>query len=171
MKVLKEILSYVIIIAVVVVIRIFIVSPVRVDGNSMYPTLKNNDILISKKFDKSIDRFDLAIIKYKNEKIVKRIIGLPGEKIRISVTKVGPNFVSRIIINGETLEENYGYESINDAGIASSEILLGDDEYFVLGDNRNNSLDSRFIGVIKKNKICGLTDFRLFPFKSFGKIK
>jgi len=169
MKVFKEIMSYVVIILVVVMIRVFIVTPVRVDGTSMYPTLNNSDILIEKKFDKSIDRFDVVVINYKKEKLVKRVIGLPGETIRISVTHVGSNFVSKILINGEVLEEGYGYEPIEIAGIAANEVKLGSDEYFVLGDNRNNSSDSRVFGVFKKEDIKGITNFRLFPFKSFGK--
>ncbi len=171
MKIFKEIMSYVLIIFVVILIRVFIVTPVRVDGTSMFPTLNNNDILIEKKFDKSINRFDVVVINYKKDKLVKRVIGLPGETIRISVTHVGNNVVSKIIINGEVLEENYGYEPIENAGIAANEIKLSDDEYFVLGDNRNDSSDSRFLGVFKKKSINGVTNFRLFPFKKFGKFE
>ncbi len=168
MNIFKEIMSYVVIIIVVILIRTFIVTPVKVDGSSMFPTLHNKDILLLKKFDKSIDRFDMVVINYKKSKLVKRVIGLPGETIKINITHVGNNTVSRILINGEVLDEDYGYESMIDSGIASSEIILGNDEYFVLGDNRNNSSDSRFIGVIKKKNIKGVTNFRLFPFKTFG---
>ncbi len=171
MKIFKEVMSYVIIILIVILIRIFIATPVKVDGSSMFPTLKNNDVLIEKKFDKSFDRFDIVVINYKKDKLVKRVIGLPGETVRISVTHVGNNVVSKIYINGEVLEENYGYEPIRDGGSASQEIKLGDNEYFVLGDNRNNSSDSRFIGVINKKDIKGVTNFRLFPFKNFGKFE
>lgn len=165
----KEIMSYVIIIVVVILIRSFIATPVRVDGSSMNPTLHNNDILLLKKFDKSIDRFDIVVIKYEKSKLVKRVIGLPGERVKISITKVGNNYVSKILINGEVLSENYGNAQMIESGIASSEIVLGDDEYFVLGDNRNNSADSRIIGVINKKSITGVTDFRFFPFNKIGK--
>ena len=169
MNVFKEIMSYVIIIVVVVLIRTFIVTPVKVDGPSMYPSLKNNDILLLKKYDKSYNRFDIISFKHGKDKLVKRIIALPGEKIKISVTHVGDNSVSKIYINGQLLEENYGYEPIKNAGIAANEITLGEDEYFVLGDNRNISSDSRYFGVIKKSDIKGISNFRLFPFNSFGK--
>lgn len=165
----KEIISYVVIILVVILIRTFIVTPVKVDGSSMFPTLHDKEILLLKKFDKSFDRFDIVVIKHGNSKLVKRVIGLPGEKIKISVTKVGDNYVSKIYINGEVLSEDYGYADMIDAGVAASEIVLGDDEYFVLGDNRNNSADSRIMGAFKKKDIIGVTDFRLFPFNKFGK--
>lgn len=171
MKVFKEIMSYVVIILVVVLIRVFIATPVKVDGTSMYPTLNNNDVLIEKKYDKSFDRFDVVVINYKKDKLVKRIIGLPGDTIKISITHVGNNVVSKILVNGEVLEEKYGYEPIKEAGIAANEIKLGDDEYFVMGDNRNNSSDSRVLGVFKKKDIKGTTSVRLFPLKNFGKFE
>jgi signal peptidase I len=171
----KDIISYFVIILVVVLVRLFIITPVKVDGSSMYSTLSDKDILVLKKFDKTIDRFDIVVINYeidgKREKLVKRVIGLPGESIRISVTKVGSNYVSRIYVNGEYLEENYGIESIKEAGMASTEIKLESDEYFVLGDNRNNSSDSRIIGPVKRKNIVGVTDFRLFPLKKIGSIR
>ena len=164
----KEILSYAGIIVAVILIRTFIATPVKVDGSSMNPTLKENDILILKKYDKSIERFDIVVINYKKTKLVKRVIGLPGEKIKIKTTKVGNNYFSEIYINGEKLEENFGKEPIQSDGLAHNEITLASDEYFVLGDNRNNSSDSRVIGPIKKKDIMGVTTTRIIP--KFGKI-
>lgn len=172
METVKEILSYIAIIIIVILIRTFIITIVKVDGVSMYPTLDNKQLLLLKKYDKSIERFDIVVIKYKDNKLVKRVIGLPGEKIRISSTNVGGNIKSNIYINGEILDEEYGAEPINPdrLGIAKEEITLKEDEYFVIGDNRNNSSDSRFIGTIKKKDIVGVTTFRIFPLNKFGKI-
>ena len=170
MKNFKETLSYVFIIFVVLLIRTYIVTPVRVDGSSMFPNLADNDILLLKKYDKSIERFDIVVINHGKSKLVKRVIGLPGETIKINISHVGNNVVSKILINGEEIDDPYGYEYMKDAGKAANEIQLGDDEYFVLGDNRNNSADSRIIGIINKKDIFGVTNFRLFPFSTFGEL-
>lgn len=166
----KDILSYIIIIVTVVLIRTFIVTIVKVDGSSMYPTLKDKDFLILKKYDKSIERFDIVVINYDKSKLVKRVIALPGETIKITTTRVGSNTVSNIYINGEKLEEHYGSEPISSAGLASEEITLDSNEYFVIGDNRNNSSDSRIIGPIKKQDIVGVAKLRIFPINKMGKI-
>lgn len=136
-----------------ILITKYIVSFAIVDGHSMYPTLLNNQKMLAYKlgyntYDKP-DRFDIIIIntkgKLSEDYIIKRIIGLPGETIKIDSN-------GSIFINNEKLEENYGREIIEDAGIAIDEVKLGDSEYFVLGDNRNQSLDSRYNKVGKVNK-------------------
>ena len=164
----KELLSYAGILVAVVLIRTFIATPVKVSGPSMNPTLNDKDILILKKYDKKIERFDIVVIKQQKSRLVKRVIGLPGEKIKITTTRVGDNYLSTIYINGEKLEENYGKEPIQEDGLAHEEITLANDEYFVLGDNRNNSSDSRMLGPIKKKNIMGVTTTRIIP--KFGKI-
>ena len=125
-KIIKEILSYVIIIVVVILIRTFIGTPVRVNGTSMVPTLKEGEVLYLNKLNKSFDQEDIVVIdkKVEGSAIIKRIIGEPGDKIKCI------NGV--IFINDEKYEDNFGSGETSDF----DEITLGDDEYFVLGDNR-----------------------------------
>lgn len=155
----KEISPYVLIVLVIVVIRIFIATPVKVDGDSMYNTLNDNDIVLLSKLS-SIDRFDIIVLKENdnNATIIKRVIGMPGDKVKIRNNK--------IYINNKIIEDEYAYGETSDY----DEITLGDDEYFVLGDNRLISKDSRYFGAIKKSDIKGKAVFRLFPFTRFGSI-
>ena len=155
----KEISPYVLIVVVIVVIRIFIATPVKVDGDSMYNTLNDNDIVLLSKLS-SIDRFDIIVLKENdnNATIIKRVIGMPGDKVKIRNNK--------IYINNKIIEDEYAYGETSDY----DEINLGDDEYFVLGDNRLISKDSRYFGAIKKSDIKGKAVFRLFPFTKFGSI-
>lgn len=160
MKIIKELNSYLLIIFIVLVIRIFIFTPVIVSGESMVPTLKGGELMILKKYDKSYKRYDIVVISkhVEGEELIKRVMGLPGERIKC--------YDNKIYINDQVIEDIYGYGITDDF----SEYVLGDDEYFVMGDNREISLDSRLIGIIKKNEIEGKTNFIIFPFKSFGKV-
>ncbi len=153
-KFIKELIPYIIIIISVVIIRTFIVTPVRVDGVSMSPTLENNEILILNKVDKSYNRFDVIVFNYNNEKLVKRIIGLPGETIKVKDNKL---YINNKYINEEfthRLTDDYEYERV-----------IPSNTYFVMGDNRSNSLDSRFIGPINKQNIEGTVNISLLPLK------
>ncbi len=154
----KEILSYILIILVVVLIRTFIITPIRVNGTSMYETLDDKDYMLLKKYDKNFKRFDIVVVNDNGNKIIKRIIGMPKEDIEYK------NNV--LYINGEELDESYGYGYTNDFVD-----YCGNDEYFVLGDNREDSTDSRIIGCVKKENILGKTNFVVFPFTKWGKVK
>lgn len=157
----------------VFLILTFVGQRTRVDGRSMEPTLQDNDNLIVDKISyrfRDPERFDIIIFPYQGDSskktyYIKRIIGLPGETVQI--------VDGTIYINGEVLEENYGKEVMNDSGRASEPIVLGDDEYFVLGDNRNNSKDSRVesVGNIKRSDIIGRAWLRIWPLTSFGVLK
>lgn len=143
----------------------------KVSGDSMRPTLRDADNLIVDKLSYRISdpqRFDIIVFKYDKDKsyYIKRIIGLPGERVRI-------DHAGTIYINGEVLEENYGAEKMIFPGCAETEITLGIDEYFVLGDNRNNSSDSRdpLVGNIKRERIIGKAWIRIWPLKDFGFLK
>lgn len=175
-KVLKEVLNISIYILIVLVLTycavVFVGQRTSVIGSSMEPTLSDGDNLIVDKITYRFNepkRFDIIVFPYQytqNTYYIKRIIGLPGEKIRIDEN-------GKIYINGELLEESYGREVIADAGLASEEITLENDEYFVMGDNRNDSADSRFVSVgnIKRDSIMGRAWLRIYPFKSFGVLK
>ena len=160
MKVIKEVIPYVVIVVVVVLIRTFIITPVRVDGDSMKNTLKNGDILLLYKLS-SINRFDIIVLDEEkdNEKIIKRVIGLPGETVAIKKGK--------IYINDKVIDDEYAYGETSDY----DKVTLEDDEYFILGDNRLISKDSRYFGPIKENEIKGKIVFRLFPFTKIGTVQ
>ena len=168
----KSALDTVIFFAVVFACAMFIVTFVgqrtRVSGSSMYDTLEDGDNLIvemvSYRFSDP-QRFDVIVFEVSgldHVYYIKRIIGLPGETVQISD--------GNIYIDGELLEEDYGYEAITDPGLASSPITLGDDEYFVLGDNRNDSSDSRFgvVGNVSRSQIVGRAWVRIWPLNKIG---
>ena len=171
-KVLKEILSTSVYLLVVLLITFFIVNFVgqrtEVVGSSMENTLSDGDNLIVDKITyrfKEPERYDIIVFPFqyaKNTYYIKRIIGMPGETVRIDSEGV-------IYINDKELTEFYGREIIADPGIARNEIKLGNDEYFVMGDNRNNSTDSRepSVGNIRKKDILGRAWLRIWPLHEF----
>ena len=143
----------------------FAVQAVHVEGLSMYATLDDNDYLIANKIDYRLhppQRGDIVILRpptNNSTDFIKRIIGLPGERILIRAGVV--------YINGHRLEEPYLPEAwVNEANWPdnnSNGQLLGPDEYFVMGDNRNRSQDSRFFGPISRDRIDGKAWFRIWP--------
>lgn len=151
MKIVKEIVPYIVIIVVVVLIRLFIATPVRVDGDSMNPTLSNNQILLLNKMDKNYKRFDVIVFNHNGNKLVKRIIGLPGDKVTYTDNK--------LYINDKLIKEKYTRKNTDD--FTSDKVPS--DMYFVLGDNRSNSLDSRYIGFVSKSDIEGVVNFSIIP--------
>lgn len=159
MKIIKEIIPYLIIIVVVILIRTFIITPVRVDGASMDKTLENGQILLLYKLG-SIKRFDIVVLdeEIEDEIIIKRIIGMPNDTVEIKNGK--------IYVNDEEIEEEYAYGQTSDY----DKITLKDDEYFILGDNRPISKDSRYFGPVKEDEIIGKIIFRLWPINKFGTI-
>ena len=172
----KEIINWVVyficLLAVVFVINTFVVQRTMVSGDSMYPYLHNKDQLMMDKLSYRFhdpERFDIVVFPVvrdgKEEYYIKRVIGLPGETVQI--------IDGYVYINGEKLDENYGAEVMNDAGRAAEPITLGDDEYFVLGDNRNDSTDSRDpdVGVLKKRDLMGKAWLRIYPFNKFGLLR
>jgi signal peptidase I len=162
-KFLYEIKDYVIIVVVVILIRTFIITPALVDGASMDNTLKDGQLVIINKFSMIVSkpkRFDIVVVKNNDshDKIIKRVIGLPNEKIVYRD--------NNLYINGELYKEDYVLGNTTDY-----EVETGEDEYFVLGDNREVSKDSRILGNFKKKDIIGKVRIRLFPFNKIGKVK
>lgn len=163
----KEIIGLIIYCIIVVAIMFCVIKFVGqrtiVIGDSMNPTLEDGENLITDKITyrfKDPKRFDIIVFPQKantSKLLIKRIIGMPGETVEI---KDG-----RVYINGYELNETYGNEAMNDGGLASDAITLGPDEYFVLGDNRNNSQDSRFasVGNIQRSDIIGRAWVRIWP--------
>ena len=156
------------------VIVTFVGQRTKVDGHSMEPTLSDGDNLIVDKLSYRFhdpERFDIIVFPFQyqaNTYYIKRIIGLPGETVQIMED-------GSIYINGEKLEESYGREVIQPEtiGRAAEPIVLGEDEYFVMGDNRNNSSDSRtdIVGNIKREDIIGKAWLRIWPLSDFGVLK
>ena len=151
----------------------FVGQRTEVEGASMENTLHNGDNLIVDKLSYRFhdpERFDIIVFPFQyqaNTYYIKRIIGLPGETVQIMED-------GSIYINGEKLEESYGREVIQPEtiGRAAEPIVLGEDEYFVMGDNRNNSLDARFWDnkFVAKNKIVAKVLFCYYPFNRIGKV-
>lgn len=155
-----EFIPYIIIIIVVILIKIFIVTPIRVNGPSMNDTLHNNDIMILNKIGykmSGIKRFDIVVLKYNGEYLIKRVVGLPGDKVKYQD--------NQLYINGKKVEENFNHATTGDV----LEIEVPEGEYFVLGDNRVDSTDSRKIGMIPFKDIKGTTSLTIYPFSRFGR--
>ncbi len=177
---------YIIIIIFVIIIRTFIATPVRVNGPSMNPTLKDGQVMLLYKLAPRLhgyDRFDIVVVKNDKTKLIKRVIGLPGETVRYEVKdddKEEGKVISTLYINDKVVsEDKYISEDAQnlsctvggmDALCTEEGVKLGEDEYFIMGDNRGNSKDSRIIGAVKKQDLKGKTSVRLFPFDKVGKV-
>lgn len=167
----KEVYEWATAIIIVVITYVFLTSIyqfVRVDGNSMEPTLQNNDVVIVNKLSYrfgSISKGDVVIFPYKEDPsktYVKRVIGLPGDQINIVDSKV--------YINEQCIEEPYIYESMRNKGNVEFPLVVPKNFYFVLGDNRNYSTDSRYseVGMIHHEDIIGKVQIRVWPFNGIG---
>ena len=150
----------------------FVGQRTMVSGSSMETTLQDGDNLIVDKISYRFhdpSRYDIIVFPYKYEEntfYIKRIIGLPGETVQV---KDGYTY-----INGKKLTSDiYGREVMDEPGIAEEPVKLGKDEYFVLGDNRNDSTDSRDpdVGVLKKSDLMGRAWLRIYPFNKFGLLR
>lgn len=142
-------ISIIIVIIIFLVIKIFVVDFARVTGNSMNPTLRNNDLLLYLKINNKFNRFDIVIVRVDDKKYIKRIIGLPGEKIEYKDNK--------LLVNGKIIEEKFNSTNTNDFSL--NEICpyetIPENKFLILGDNREISNDSRHFGLIDISNIEG----------------
>ncbi len=140
----------------------FVVERVRVRNHSMEHTLESDDSVLIDKLSyrfREPERFDIIVFKQKGtgEELIKRVIGLPFETVQI--------VDGRFIIDGEELEDYPGLEAPEEAGLAASPIKLSVGEYFVVGDNRKESIDSRYedVGTVTSTRITGRMFMRVLP--------
>ena len=165
-EILSWILTFAVAIALALAIRTFIFEPVRVDGHSMDYTLADNEYMIVTKYDYLLgepNRFDVIICHYPDRgrtNFVKRLVGLPGDTVSM--------LDGTLYVNGEPVDEPY---ITNHANYNMQAYTLGEDEYFVLGDNRSSSNDSHLIGPITREQIKGHVRCVAFPFKNARTIK
>lgn len=157
--------KYILTIVVMLFIIVYVVTLEQVVGPSMSPTLENQDILLLNKFHYrlfDVKRFDIISFEYEDTKyLIKRVIGLPGDKVEYKDNK--------LYINGEYIEETFlTKEQITEDTIFDE---IPEDKYLVLGDNRNNSLDSREFGFIDKNDILGKVNIRIWPITRIKYVK
>lgn len=174
-SILKELMGWIVYIIIIVALAwgiiTFVGQRTQVSGSSMETTLSDGDQLIVDKISyrfRDPNRYEIVVFPYQYEEntyYIKRIIGLPGETVQI--------VDGYVYIDGQQLDEHYGNEVMLDPGIAEEPVTLGDDEYFVLGDNRNNSQDSRAanVGVIHRKDLLGRAWIRIWPLSEFGVIK
>ena len=173
-EIIEMVIYLVFVLLLVWLVITFVGQRTVVDGVSMYDTLDDRDNLWVSKISYRLgdpERFDIVVFPVDEEEdiyYIKRIIGLPGEKVRIDEDGV-------IYINEKPLKESYGYETIEPdcRGRAKKGVTLGKDEYFVMGDNRNESEDSRYelVGNVKRDKLIGKAVFRIWPLSKFGKVE
>lgn len=156
----KGLMPYIVIVLVVVLIRTFIVTPGIVNGESMEDTLYDGDFVLVNKIGLwfGIDRFDIVVVKYEDDTIIKRVIGLPGETVRYADNV--------LYVDDKKVKTPIEFELTDDFHLTA-----GKNEYIVLGDNRNISKDSRAIGPVSKKSIKGKVNLVLFPFKDMGKVE
>lgn len=157
-KIIKELLPYIIVIILVLLFKKFFYAPIKVNGESMMNTLHDKDIMILDVIGyktKGLKRFDIVVVDEGDELIIKRVIGLPGEKVTYKDNV--------LYINGKKMKDNYGSKVTEDF-----DEVVPKGKYFVMGDNRTNSMDSRVFGSFSKSKILGRTKMVIFPFSRWG---
>lgn len=161
LKIVKEYGPYVVLLILILLFKKFYYSPVYVSGESMMSTLHDGDIMILDVVGyrhHDLERFDIVVINNGKEMLIKRVIGLPGETILYED--------NQLFVNGKEVKDPYG-----NGNTENFEITVPENQYFVLGDNRENSMDSRFFGSFSEKEILGKTNLVIFPFSRWGNKK
>ena len=173
-EIIKELAGWLLYIVLIIAFTWFVVTFVgqrtEVSGSSMETTLSDKDQLIVDKMTyrfRDPKRYEIVVFPYQyqdNTYYIKRIIGLPGETVQI--------LSGMVYIDGMRLDEHYGNEMMENPGIAEEPLTLDENEYFVLGDNRNNSSDSRAsdVGLIHRKDLIGRAWIRVWPLSQIGVI-
>ena len=173
-EIIKELAGWLLYIVLIIAFTWFVVTFVgqrtEVSGSSMETTLSDKDQLIVDKMTyrfRDPKRYDIVVFPYQyqdNTYYIKRIIGLPGETVQI--------LSGMVYIDGMRLDEHYGNEMMENPGIAEEPLTLDENEYFVLGYNRNNSSDSRAsdVGLIHRKDLIGRAWIRVWPLSQIGVI-
>ena len=158
----KKLVAILLAFAVIVCFRAFVLERVVVSGESMNPAFEDGDVMWARKFGvDELARYQVVTAKVSGKPVIKRVIGLPGETVQIVEGSVH--------IDGEKLPDDYGYQTTL-YGVAESEIVLKENEYFLLGDNRDHSGDSREWGAVAIEDLTGVVVFRFFPFWKIGAV-
>lgn len=155
--------KYFVMIVIIFLIVMYVVSVQQVVGPSMEPNYQSGDVMLLDKIKYRffpIERFDVVTLVHEEKYLIKRVIGLPGETIRYEN--------NQLYIDGEVVEESFlGDVTTDDFDLSMiDEVVIGEDEYFVVGDNRTNSQDSRHFGLVSKKDIVGKVEFRIWPFRT-----
>lgn len=170
-------LTFVISLALILLLRIFVIQNNTVVGSSMVPTLAGGDQILVEKISSylpnGIQRGDIVTVDTRSfegfakeeRRIIKRVIGLPGERVTL--------LEGRVYVDGQLLEESYLDPELETLprNPVYSDLLLGADEFYIMGDNRTYSMDSRAIGPVARSHIVGSLCFRFYPFSKMGKPK
>ena len=159
-KLIKEYVPYIVILVVILLVKNYVVSPIIVNGDSMDSTLKDGDVMILNKMysTEDIERFDIVVIKYEGRYIIKRIIGMPGDEVKVED--------NTLYINGKIYVQDYLDKETETENFLVKEVP--ENHYFVLGDNREVSLDSRSFGPVSAEDIEGKAIYTIFPFNRWG---